>query len=70
MSSATSQLSLTTRGQSGSFANSCKTGRHSSVAIPPSASAASCLTMSSSCGRLSTSIRDGTESGEESWPKT
>lgn len=70
ISSATTQLSLTTCGTSSRCANSFKIGRQSPVAIPPSASAASCRTMSSSCGRRRTSIRDGTESGDESWPNT
>jgi len=70
ISKATSQLSLTTLGTSILFAYSCKIGKHSSVAIPPNASAASCLTISSSFSLVKTSIKEGTESGELNCPKT
>ena len=70
ISKATIQLSLTTLGASGLLIHSFKCGSTSGVAIPPSASAASCRTISCSEPSCNTRSKAGTEWGERSWPKT
>jgi len=68
MSIATWQLSFTTFGASSLFIHSRRWGRTSGVAMPPKASAASCLTMSDSELSWRTLSSAGTECGERSWP--
>ena len=70
ISKATIQLSLTTLGASVLLIHSFKCGSTSGVAIPPSASAASCRTISCSEPSCNTRSKAGTEWGERSWPKT
>lgn len=70
MSTATWQLSRTTVGESSRTIHSFRCGSTSGVAMPPSASAASCRTISHSFTSRRTLIKDGTEWADNSWPKT
>ncbi len=70
MSNAISQLSFTTLGASGRVAHSFRCGKTSGVAIPPRASAASCLTISDSEPSSRTFSRGVIERGWRSCPNT